>query len=248
MHTLTRLELNQLAKLRLKSRERREQGLFMVEGATMLGEALKSGWTIEQLIVTSTASEELIDSLKPKSVVQTDADGMNRLSGLQTPLQLIGVVRIPQTRLENVLSGPVIACLDGVTDPGNLGTIIRTAEWFGVSGLVVDGLGVDPFNEKVVRASMGSIFRVKIWESADLASDLKTVRKSGYKLIVTDVRGSDGAVPKGNICLVMGSEAHGVSPKVAQLADAKYSIKGSGKAESLNVAVSFGIALYDLTK
>jgi len=250
MHTLTHAEVSELARLRTKSRERRGQGRFFLEGEKVISDALAAGWELEYLVVTPASAARyaaLLAANPSLPVRQTDGDGMARLSGVQTAPGLVGIARMPTVSFDQVAGLSLIACLDGVADPGNLGTMIRTADWFGVEGLILDADGVDPYNDKVVRSSMGSLFHVRIWESANLAEDLAELKRRGTKLLVTDVRGSSDAIPDGNLCLVMGSESHGVRPEVLALADQTYTIPGSGQAESLNVAVSFGIALHHIT-
>jgi len=243
MRDLSKAELADLRRCR-------DTGRLLIEGVKLLREAAACGWKLDRLVVTPATlrnQSALIESLNPAIVSLTDQDGMRRLSEVKTPPELIGVAAVPHVTFAEMAALPLIVCLDGVSDPGNLGTIARTADWFGVAGLLVGNGGVDPFNGKAVRAGMGSLFRLKVWQSADLPADLARLKKAGLSLIVADPRGPGGGLPESRRCLVLGSESHGVSPAVRELADAVYVIPGRGGAESLNVAVSAGIALYDLT-
>lgn len=141
--------------------------------------------------------------------------------------------------------------LEDVRDPGNVGTMIRTADWFGVDGVIFVG-GADPYQPKVVRSSMGSIFHVPIFISENIEAEISKLKEFGFELVVTRPEVADAQLPpalsKQKLCIAFGSEAHGTSVKLDNLADRALSIKKFGQAESLNVAVSFGIVLNDLRK
>ncbi|MFZ2978574.1 MAG: RNA methyltransferase, partial [Candidatus Magasanikiibacteriota bacterium] len=152
---------------------------------------------------------------------------------------------VEQSEVElNDLTGNII-CLDGVKDPGNLGTIIRTADWFGIKNIILAEDCVDPYNPKVVRSTMGSIFRVNIFESEGIVRDLSYLQEDGYKLngLVMNGVNLDKLKPGNKEIYVLGSESHGIRPEVEKILDKKYTISGSGSAESLNVAVACGILL-----
>lgn len=168
----------------------------------------------------------------------------------KTPEGVLAVVRFPKPE-EPTFKNSIIA-LDGINDPGNLGTIIRIADWFGIDEILVSENTVDVFNPKTVQSSKGSLFRVKI-HYCSLENELKKLQK--FEIIGADVKGEDiYSFAKSNekFCLVMGSESHGISKSVQELIKKSVCIplrnKNSIQPESLNVAVSTGILLSHLLK
>ena len=163
---------------------------------------------------------------------------------------VLAIVAQPDVLIDELLDGTPIICLDGLKDPGNLGTIIRTADWFGVKNIILSEDAVDPYNDKVVRSTMGSIFRVNIFESEGLVRTIENLKKRGYKIVSLEMEGKDVNTMEINrdkeMVFVFGSESHGVRPELEKLVDKRYTIPGKGSAESLNVAVACGIVLHSL--
>lgn len=224
--------LKQARKLKNKS-EREKTGLFIAEGKRIVGDALNSG--LVKYIIT--CDEEI--SFENTYLVNKSL--YEKVSDTKSPQGIMAVCNMPQNK-DGAFDGNIVVC-DGVKDPGNLGTIIRTAECAGFSGVVLVNDCVDPYNPKVVRSTMGSIFRMPILE-CDM-EDIKNLK--GYTLAVTML---DGAVDifkadvKGKVALVIGSEATGVCDEMKQLADVPVKIHMCGEAESINAAVAAGIAMY----
>ena len=224
-----------------------------MEGEKVVTEALgslKAG--LEQLIVGESflaTRQSWLRGLKfpfEKISVLSDKD-VSWLSGMHTPPGVFAVAKRPMHAMEFMEQENLAAYFYGVSDPGNLGTMLRTAEWFGIKTVVVAGDGVDPYNEKVVRAAMGSLFRLNVVIGGEPSDDLRILKRQGFTLLATDVHGNSAALPSSaKICLIMGSESHGLPHEVMALADRTYTIPGFGQAESLNVAVSFGIVLHHI--
>jgi len=151
-----------------------------------------------------------------------------------------------ETSLDDMMEADTILLLDRVNDPGNLGTIIRTADWFGVNDIILSEESVDPYNEKVVRSTMGSIFRTHIYQSEYIVETVEFLKKNGYSIVTLDMEGRDirDLPKKGKQAFLFGSESHGISDTLRALADESYTISGNGNAESLNLAMSVGITLY----
>ena len=147
-----------------------------------------------------------------------------------------------------MLDGSPIIFLDNVKDPGNLGTIIRTADWFGLKHIILSEDTVDPYNEKVVRSTMGSFFHVNILESTNSVRLLNSLRQKSYMLVSLDIKGElfDTLQPIAKTVYLFGSESHGIRSELAALIEKRYTIPGKGKAESLNVAVAAGIVMSKL--
>jgi TrmH family RNA methyltransferase len=230
----------------LKTRvNRKASGLFMVEGEKGVREAIDSGF-VQVILATESfiKANTWIQSLSPIALSERQ---MSKLSVVVTPPEIMAVVRQKKVGLEDIAAHDLIACFDGISDPGNLGTMLRTADWFGVKAILLDESGVDLYNDKVVRSTMGSLFHLDCLPSADLIADLGYLKKQEkFSIIATDVHGTTTVVPDGKRCLVMGSESHGVRPEILRMAHSRYTIPGPGGAESLNVAVSFGIMLSHL--
>jgi len=239
------LSVEQLLTLKTRS-GRQALGCFLVEGEKAVEEALESDCEVRRIYVTDTyiAKKGKLATDIPCTILGERQ--MHRLSSVATPPEIMGLVTLKEATFADLLNNRFIVCLDGVADPGNLGTIMRTTDWFGFSGLLLSEQGVDPFNEKVVRSTMGSFFRVKPYVSKNLLQDLKALKEKGFTLVVADASGGTSQLVQDRpVCLVLGSESHGVQPAVKDLADEIFSIPGKGQAESLNVAISAAIALYE---
>lgn len=245
------LSSNQIKFLRSLSakKTRNNEKLFVVEGIKLVDELLVSSCKIHSIYAIGAWIESHYTLLDRKQVdyytiTQTE---LERVAQLNTPNQVFAVVHQPDTNLSlNTLAGKMVLALDNVADPGNLGTIIRIADWFGIDTIICSDNTVELYNNKVVQASMGSFFRVKVRYAglADAITQYKQLfpNQGIYAAVLggTDLYQSDIKSP---CMLVMGSESHGISADVQKLATHKVTIPpyaGSG-AESLNVAVSTAI-------
>ncbi len=231
--SITQAEIKRIRSLREK-KFRDAYGLFVVEGEKMVQEALRSGFRVEGVW----RREEIGDA------------AMERISQLSTPSPVLAVVARPEP-VEPVLERCLCLALDGVRDPGNLGTIIRTADWFGVRTVYVSGDCAETFNPKVIQASMGSVFRVRL-VTADIPALARRFREAGMRVYGTFLDGSDlyreALQPEGLV--VMGNEANGIRPAVAAEVDARLTIPSFGKsgAESLNVAAATAVTLSEFRR
>jgi len=176
---------------------------------------------------------------------------MASISTLSSPSEVLAVVRIPEIELTSVnLANSQVIALDDIKDPGNLGTIIRNADWFGIKSIIVSPETVDEFNPKVVQSTMGSLFRVHVYRT-ELPTLLLELKDQGAAVFSAEMSGETSSILEshgGPGVLIIGSESHGVSKEVSSIADKKVSISGMGNAESLNAAVATGILLYSWTK
>jgi TrmH family RNA methyltransferase len=230
-------------ELRTK-RGRHEQGRFAVEGPTMLAEALAAGLRPEAVYLTEAARASLPAPLEAVSFLVAER-AMARLSGLETPPGILAVFPLRVEPLEAILAdgGPGIV-LAGVADPGNAGSLLRSAEIFGFAGAVFLADSVEPHNPKVVRASMGAIFRLKVatCKAAELAT---AAARAGYT-VVAAARGGE-QLPGFRFperCLIaIGNERHGVAAYLPQIERA-VAIPQPGGGESLNAAVAGAIIFY----
>jgi RNA methyltransferase, TrmH family len=225
---------------------RREQGRFAIEGPTLLAEALGAGLRPLAVYVTAAGQAALPASADLDDVLFTVPDrAMARLSDLESPPGILAVFPLQRTTLDDVLAdGAPGIVLAGVADPGNAGTLLRSAEIFGFSGAVFLGDAVEPYNPKVVRASMGAMFRLRVALAtpAELAA---AARRAGYTIVAA---ASDGEpLPAFDFSprslIAIGHERHGVTPYLP-LVDRTVAIPQRGGGESLNAAVAGSIIFY----
>lgn len=245
METLSQQDAKSLQALHTGS-GRKRMGKCLVEGIKVIEEIPN----VEEIFITQdffvAHTDFLADHENIPTRIVSDRIAKN-LSKAATLPGVFAIVPLPATSLRDFSELDTIACLVGINDPGNLGTMIRTADWFGVKGIILGGDSVDPYHAKVIRSTMGSVFHIPIYQSSDVAADLGTLKQKGFSLIATDVHGdSDAVSTTGKKCIIMGSESHGLTQEIIDKADIRYTIPKLGKAESLNVAVSFGITLYDI--
>jgi TrmH family RNA methyltransferase len=144
--------------------------------------------------------------------------------------------------------GERILVLNGINDPGNLGTLMRTALWFGMTSVILDSKTADPYNEKTVRASAGAIAGLNLHATDDLVAKLKSLQQKGFTLMAASLDGQEPTKAPGEpYALILGSEAHGIEDAVLSLCEKRICISGGETMESLNVTVAAGILLYWLT-
>ena len=226
---------------------RQRHAAFLVEGAKSVLELLSSGLEIEHLLATAAFTGQLPPT--PGLPVQlASEDELTQLGTLQTNAAALAVVRQPpETPLPPALPATrLVLALDNVADPGNLGTLWRLADWYGLPGVVLSENCADPYNPKAVAASMGAFGRVPVWADVDLATWLQALPEE-VGVFGADLHGDNvhklRLQPAG--VLVMGSESHGLSPEVAAQLTRRLHIPHGpgGRAESLNVAVSAAILL-----
>ena len=238
--------LQQLAK---KARARNEQDVFLVEGMKMFQEAPRE--KIKKVYISKSLFEEKGQAfLKGLEYEVLDEHVFSAASDTKTPQGILCVVEQMNYSLENVLENgevPHLMVLDNLQDPGNLGTIVRTAEGAGVTGVIMSKETVDIYNPKVVRSAMGSLFRMKFKDSNIL--ELENLKKDGFTIVATALYNSqpiEKAKLSGKRAIVIGNEAQGVSQDVLNLADMAVRIDMCGSVESLNAAVAAGISMYML--
>ena len=212
----------------LKDRKgRRESGCFLVEGRKMVEEALKSAFDVEAVLVQ---------------------EGVSFPDGLTMP-----VYELPEHVLmkEQSALGKHIVVLDGVQDPGNVGTIIRTADAAGLDGVLLSNQCADVFSPKVLRATMGSIFRMNLRTTDDLPGELTKLREKGYSILSSQLDGTpfyERQDVAERFALIIGNEGNGVSEQVQQTATHRVRLPMRGGAESLNAAIAAAIMMYELMR
>ncbi len=243
---LSKTEVKYIQSLGHKKR-RDEERLFIAEGSKMVAELINEApaqifrlYATEEFFQTHTG----IDQIADKHVITEDE--LQRISLLQTPNQALALIHyFPEQELKNINNGWSLV-LDGIRDPGNMGTIIRLADWFGISNIICSPDCADIYNPKVVQATMGSIMRVSIVER-----DLKSFLAQQKLPVVGAVLGGQklGSIqfPSSGLLLI-GNESKGISNDLLPLLTHQLMIPGFGQAESLNAAIATGIFLWELKR
>jgi TrmH family RNA methyltransferase len=243
--------IKRLKALEMK-KNRDEEGVFVVEGARHVNEALGAGWHIDTLAFSPRAGNDpaIAATRKAKGhCLEVTDDLLSRITGRDNTQAVIGVFRQRWEPLPEVKAGLWVG-LEGIRDPGNLGTIIRSADAVRADGVLLIGQTCDAWSPEAVRATMGSFARVKLARAS--VEDLLKWRQGWKGRIIgthlnteVDYRKANYALP---LLLVMGSEKSGLSPEMAKLCDTLVKIPMPGGAESLNLAVSAGIMLYEVCR
>lgn len=233
-----------------KVKGRRENGMFLLEGVRLIQEAINCQAKIKLLAVAEGLQQEFaqeIDAARElgASVIIVRPELMAKICDSVTPQGIAAAARLPGSI---GVSGPCVVALDGVTDPGNMGTIMRTAHAFGCQSMVIAKGCTDPFSPKCVRAGMGAHFKVDIAFTPDLPDLLRRMKvEGGYSIIGGHVKGFEALPSMGKKRVaVIGSEAHGLSEEVAYECNALWRIPMVLDAESLNASVAAGIMMYEL--
>ncbi len=249
---ISRNQIKHLNSLRL-NKYRKIHREFIAEGNKLVLDLLDSDLNIRSIFATSKWLESNCSVFGDKSIIVTDitANELKKISNLTTANEVIAVVEIPERETDiTSITNEFVIMLDGIRDPGNLGTIIRIADWFGVSSIICSEDSVDVYNPKVVQASMGSIARVKLYYE-DLRDFLEKI-PSNTKIFGTFMDGENLSEKKltGKGIIIIGSEANGISEELFPFINERISIPGfsPGKAESLNAAVACGIVCYEFRR
>jgi TrmH family RNA methyltransferase len=251
---LSKNQLKLVNSLRLH-KNRQEHGFFIAEGVKLVDESLKSSFEIRQLFATPEwiAAGHLPEGRHLVDVVEISLSDLNKISALTTPNQVLALVKIPSDIPVPDASGEWVLLLDQIRDPGNLGTIIRTADWFGIDRIIAATSSVDIWNPKVVQASMGSVFRMPVHYTdinTYLSENQNKVPVYGTLLEGEDISGiklgKEGIV-------VIGNESHGISDMVKPFITRKITIPAanagvSGRAESLNASIATAILCYEIRR
>ena len=240
------------AELKLK-KHRQARGLFLAEGLRTVEEAVASK-QVESIFYTAIEDDRTRAVLEEAAAQQvkltcvSDAV-LKKIADTETPQGIIAVCRMQATALEDVLaSGKMLLVLDRVGDPGNVGTMLRTADAAGIGGLVLLKGSVDIYAPKTVRSSMGSLFHVPVLAGVGESEFIESAHNAGYELLVTCLDGADNlyeADLHGRLAFVMGNEANGVSAGLLAAADKRVFIPMAGRAESFNVSMAAGIVMFE---
>ncbi len=225
---------------------RQETGLHFIEGERLVREAIDSGADIAELFIQEDREAVDICSRVPR-VYTVTRRVLESMTDTGTPQWICAAVKTPDTAAPVGYPAGLIVALDRVQDPGNLGTILRTADAMGAAGLLLGSGCADPFGPKVLRSTMGSVYHIPLWQG-ELEQELPRLKQLGFSMICGHLAGQELLPPVGEKCvLVIGNEGNGVSDSVADMCE-KYRLPMYGRAESLNASVAAGILMYQIAQ
>lgn len=249
------LQVRQLIQLQKKAKERNTQDVFVVEGPKMALEAPDS--QLVQIYVSERFYEKdptFFGENRPVTVLSDRV--FESVSDTRTPQGVLCVVRQYHYDLEDLLGGtaagePLLVALENLQDPGNLGTIVRTAEGAGVTGILLSPGCVDIYNPKVIRSTMGAVYRMPFYYTDDFERELRALKQKGVRLFAAHLEGSspyDEETYCGPSGFLIGNESQGLTDGTAAIADARIRIPMCGQVESLNAAVAASVLMYEANR
>jgi len=252
---ISKNDLQYYSSLLIK-KHRKAENKFIVEGKKSVLEGFNSNYKCEVVFVTNKFAEEHKDAIAQlakvkKKIASLKQKEFDKISDTESPQGIAAVFVKPELKISEALfrDENVIVMLDNISDPGNLGTIIRTCDWFGVKNILLSENIVDFTNPKVIRASMGSVFHLNLYEDIN-ASQLNKLRENDFEILCADTEGKNVFTYRSDKkkILILSSEAHGLTKEIEKLSDKKICIPRIGNAESLNVASASAVLLAHLTK
>lgn len=245
-------KLKQIRQLNTKAKARRESGCFVLEGRKLFEEtpeALRRGVFLSESYAAENPSltEELAGSCDTEIVADRVFDSA---CDTKTPQGILTIAAFPHWEKEDLLGGtaPLIVVLENVQDPGNVGTIIRTAEGAGATGVILLGACADIFSPKVIRATMGSVFRVPVCRMEEISGAVRFLRDCGVRTFAAHLMGENEYTEEsysGGSAFLIGNEGNGLSDELSHAADTRIRIPMAGRVESLNASVAASLLMYE---
>lgn len=221
---------------------------YIVEGIKMVKEAISEN---QEMALIAIREDFKIDfDTKNTKIVTISNKIFNDISDVKTPQGILAVIKKNQNNQIETNSDYILA-LDSLQDPGNMGTIIRTADSANINQIIINKTTVDPYSPKVIRSTMGAIYRTNIIEVEDLKATLKEMKLKGFQIITTDLKATQSIYDinyNNKTVVVIGNEANGVSQEILQIADKKVIIPMLGKTESLNASIAASIMIYEYVR
>lgn len=248
--------IKDIKKLKEK-KYRDENNVYIIEGIKMIEEAIKENSKIKKIVICedsmekANSNQKLLYEIAKYDCIYVSKNVFSVLTDVKTPQGMLAVIEKNNKDNERIdYNQDIILILDGIQDPGNLGTILRTADSIGLKQIIVTKDTADAYNNKVVRSTMGAILRIKVIEVNDLKDKLKEIKKNKFKIVVTslDTENSIYDINYNKKAIIIGNEANGVNKEIQELADYKVKIPMIGKTESLNASVATGIVLYEYVR
>lgn len=235
---------------------RDEYNEYVIEGIKLVEEAIKEEAKIKQIIIceectkTQEIPKKLMYEIASYECIYVTENVFSSITEVKSPQGILAVIEKQNNEKQINYSEDIIVALDDIQDPGNLGTILRTVDSIGLKQILVSKGTADCYNPKVVRSTMGAIFRVKIIECENLEKTLKETKKHKYKLVITSPNADKTIydIDYNKKVIIIGNEANGVSSSIQDIADEKVKIQMLGKTESLNASVATGVVLYEYVR
>lgn len=229
---------------------------YIVEGIKIIEEAIEEKANIDMIVVCEDCvkngeiESKLLYEIAKYHCIYVSEKIYNLITDTQTPQGILAVIKKEEQDRNIKFDEDLIVVLDGIQDPGNLGTILRTVDSVGLTQIIVSKNTTDAYSPKVVRSTMGAIFRVNVIEAEDLLQTIKEIKKRKFKVLATSLETDNNFydVKLNKNAIVIGNEANGVSKEILELADNKVKIPMLGKTESLNASVATGIILYEYVR
>lgn len=251
--SVSNAKIKNVMQLNQKAKARREQGLFVAEGRKMFLEAPEA-W-VSQVFVSETFSQdgELMAQVEKYAYEIVKDSVFRQMCDTKTPQGILTVLKLPSWSEEDVLAGknPLVMVLEDLQDPGNAGTIIRTGEGAGIGGVFLTKTCVDITNPKVIRATMGSIYRIPFFYVEDVVSLKQKLQNCGIRFFAAHLQGKnayDRESYQGGTAFLIGNEGKGLTDQAADAADCLIRIPMCGHVESLNAAMAGGILMYEAAR
>lgn len=246
--------IKHIRKLKEK-KHRDEYGEYIVEGIKLINEAIEEKQKVKTIIICDNCNKEAINQnsmyeVAKQNCVYVDEKVFNSITEVKNPQGILAVIEKQNSSKEINYNEDIIVVLDDIQDPGNLGTILRTVDSVGLTQIIVSKKSGDVYNSKVVRSTMGAIFRINVIESDNLPNTIKEIKKHKYNVVSTslDTEKSLYDIKLNKSVIVIGNEANGVSKEIQELSDTKIIIPMLGKTESLNASVATGVVLYEYVR
>lgn len=243
---------------KLKEKKYREEyGEFIVEGIKMIDEAIKEEAKIKQIVVCEDCKnsggipKDLLYEIAKYDCIYVTEKVFTQMTDVSNPQGILSIIDKSENKEKEIdFKADLFLVLDDIQDPGNMGTILRSADSIGLKQILVSKGSSDVYNPKVVRSTMGAIFRVKVIECEDLIKTIKELKKHKINIYATDLKTDKSiySVDYKKTAIVMGNEANGVSKEILNIADQRIKIPMLGKTESLNAAVATSIILYEAVR
>lgn len=246
-------QVKHVMQLNKKPRLRKEEGVFVVEGFKMLKEAPKDRVVKAYVSASALAEPTCQEMLEDLSFEAVEDHVFTQMSDTQTPQGVLAIIRRQEPDPDQLLDqpDPFLLLIENLQDPGNLGTMIRTAEGAGVTGILISRESVDLYNPKTIRSTMGSIYRVPVHIADSLTGLIPPLHQRGIRTYAAHLRGTeaytDADYRKGTAFLI-GNEGNGLTEELADAADQYIRIPMEGQVESLNAAMAAGILMYEVKR
>lgn len=242
---------------RLKEKKYRQQEqAFIVEGIKLVQEAIQEQMVIKKVVICEdcitdgSIDQNLLYEIAKQDCMYVSKNVFDSLTDVVNPQGILAVIEKKNEESSVDYGEEILIVLDGIQDPGNLGTILRTMDSAGLKQIILSETTTDPYNPKVIRSTMGAIYRMNIIQSSNIIETLKNIQKNKFQVVATSLQTQENiyTIDYHKKAIVIGNEANGVSKEVLELANQKVKIPMLGKTESLNAAVATSIIIYEYVR